>query len=107
LPKADVLIQYGPPDLLEWRDVPVLEPGSGQVRIRVKATGVGPTDLKIRPSEVRFAGPPDVIPEFEAAGVVDGLGPSVSRSKEGTRSLPSCRGGRVRPVCLRIRARKW
>jgi NADPH:quinone reductase-like Zn-dependent oxidoreductase len=54
------------------------EPGPGQVRIRVKAAGVGPTDLKIRRGEVRFARPPDAVLGFEAAGVVDALGPSIS-----------------------------
>jgi Alcohol dehydrogenase GroES-like domain len=45
--------------------------------------GVGPTDLKIRRGEVRFARPPDAILGFEAAGVVDTLGPSVSGIEEG------------------------
>jgi NADPH:quinone reductase-like Zn-dependent oxidoreductase len=72
LPKAAVLTQYGNPDVLEWRDVRILEPGPGQVRVRVRASGVGPTDLKIRPGKVRLAGPPNVILGFEAAGIVDG-----------------------------------
>jgi NADPH:quinone reductase-like Zn-dependent oxidoreductase len=71
------------PDVLAWRDVPMPEPGPGQVRIRVKAAGVGPTDLKIRRGEVRFARPPDAVLGFEAAGVVDTLGPSVSGIEEG------------------------
>jgi NADPH:quinone reductase-like Zn-dependent oxidoreductase len=83
MPKAVVLTQYGPPDVLAWRDVPMPEPGPGQVRIRVKAAGVGPTDLKIRRGEVRFARPPDAVLGFEAAGVVDTLGPSVSGIEEG------------------------
>src|SRR5260370_12329154 len=78
MPKAVVLTEYGTPDVLEWRDVPMPEPGPGQVRIRVKAAGVGPTDLKIRRGEVRFARPPDAVLGFEAAGVVDALGSSVS-----------------------------
>lgn len=83
MPKAVVLTQYGPPDVLAWRDVPMPEPGPGQVRIRVKAAGVGPTDLKIRRGEVRFARPPDAVLGFEAAGVVDALGPSVSGIEKG------------------------
>jgi NADPH:quinone reductase-like Zn-dependent oxidoreductase len=83
MPKAVVLTQYRSPDVLAWRDVPLLEPGLGQVRIRVEAAGIGPTDLKIRRGEVRFARPPDAVLGFEAAGVVDALGPSVSGVEEG------------------------
>jgi NADPH:quinone reductase-like Zn-dependent oxidoreductase len=90
MPKAVVLTQYGPPDVLAWRDVPMPEPGPGQVRIRVKAAGVGPTDLKIRRGKVRFARPPDAVLGFEAAGVVDTLGPSVSGIEEGDEVASSC-----------------
>lgn len=48
--KAVVLTMYGPPEVLVWSDVPMSEPGPGQVRIRVKAAGVSPSDPKIRRS---------------------------------------------------------
>jgi NADPH:quinone reductase-like Zn-dependent oxidoreductase len=84
MPKAIVLTQYGPPDVLAWREVAMPEPGPGQVRIRVKSAGVGPTDLKIRSGEARFfASPPDAVLGFEAAGVVDALGSAVSAVEEG------------------------
>ncbi len=84
MPKAIVLTEYGPPDVLAWREVTMPEPGPGQVRIRVKSAGVSPTDLKIRSGEVRFfASPPDAVLGFEAAGVVDALGSSVSGVEEG------------------------
>src|SRR5947209_1550164 len=78
--KAVVLTTYGPPDVLVWRDVALPEPGPGQVRIRVKAAGVSPTDAKIRRGDVQavFPLPPEAILGFEAAGVVDAIGPSVS-----------------------------
>jgi NADPH:quinone reductase-like Zn-dependent oxidoreductase len=85
MPKAVVLTRYGAPDVLVWSDVPMPEPGPGQVRIRVKAAGVSPTDLKIRRGDLEavFALPPDAVLGFEAAGVVDALGPSVSGVEEG------------------------
>jgi NADPH:quinone reductase-like Zn-dependent oxidoreductase len=85
MPKATVLTKYGPPDVLVWTYVPLPEPGPGQVRIRVKAAGVGPTDVKIRRGdlEAAFPLPPDAVLGFEASGVVDALGPSVSGVKEG------------------------
>lgn len=85
MPKAVVLTKYGPPDVLVWRDVPTPEPGRGQVRIRVKAAGVSPTDPKIRRGDLEavFTLPSNAVLGFEAAGVVDALGPSVSGVEEG------------------------
>ena len=80
MPKAVVLTNYGPPAVLVWSDVPMPEPGPGQVRIRIKAAGVSPTDPKIRRGELKavFPLPAGAVLGFEAAGVVDALGPSVS-----------------------------
>jgi NADPH:quinone reductase-like Zn-dependent oxidoreductase len=83
--KAVVLTQYGPPDVLVWSDVPMLEPGPGQVRIRVKAAGVSPTDAKIRRGDVKAVFPlaAGAVLGFEASGVVDAVGSSVSGVQEG------------------------
>jgi NADPH:quinone reductase-like Zn-dependent oxidoreductase len=80
MPKAVVLTGYVPPDVLVWRNIPLPEPGPGQVRIRVKAAVVSPIDTKIRHGDVQavFPLPPEAILGFEAAGVVDAIGPSVS-----------------------------
>ena len=61
------------------------EPGPGQVRICVKAAGVSPTDPKIRRGDLRavFPLPGGAVLGFEAAGVVDALGSSVSGVQEG------------------------
>ena len=48
MPKAVLLTKYGDPGVLVWGDVPMSDPGPGQVRIRVEAAGVSPTDPKIR-----------------------------------------------------------
>jgi len=79
MPNAVVLTKYGPPDVLVCRDVPMPQPGSGQVRVRVQCAGVSPTDPKIRRGDVQaiFRLPPDAVLGFEAAGVVDALGSSV------------------------------
>lgn len=61
------------------------DPGRGQVRIRIKAAAVSPTDPKIRRGDLKavFPLPPNAVLGFEAAGIVDALGPSVSGAKEG------------------------
>lgn len=48
MPKAVVLTQYEPRDILAWSDVSMPGPVPGQARTRIKAAGVGPTALKIR-----------------------------------------------------------
>jgi NADPH:quinone reductase-like Zn-dependent oxidoreductase len=61
------------------------EPGPGQIRIRVHAAGVSPTDLKIRRGDLAqvFPLPPSAILGFDAAGIVDTLGPVVTGVKTG------------------------
>ena len=80
MPYASVLTGYGPPEVLAWSPVARPEPGPGQIRIRVHAAGVGPTDAKIRRGDLRqvFPLPAPAVLGFEAAGTVDALGPAVT-----------------------------
>lgn len=73
---ANVLTEYGGPEVLRWGEVPLPEPGPGQIRIAVRAAGVGLTDLKIRRGDLQavFPLPEPAVVGFEAAGVVDALG---------------------------------
>jgi len=48
MPNAVVMTGYGPPEVLKWAEVPLAEPGEGQIRITVKAAGISPTDLALR-----------------------------------------------------------
>jgi NADPH:quinone reductase-like Zn-dependent oxidoreductase len=84
MPYASVLTRYGPPEVLAWSPVAMPEPGPGQIRIRVHAAGVSPTDLKIRRGDLRQVFPlPSAVLGFEAAGTVDALGPAVTGVKTG------------------------
>ena len=55
------------------------EPSETQIRIKVRVSGVGPTDLKIRRGDLKAfpLGDPAVL-GFETAGVVDAIGGGVS-----------------------------
>jgi NADPH:quinone reductase-like Zn-dependent oxidoreductase len=66
--------------VLEWEDVPVPEPAATEIRIKVRVSGVGPTDLKIRRGEVKevFPLPEPAVLGFETAGTVDAVGSEVS-----------------------------
>jgi len=76
---ACVLTEYGPPDVLHWKDVPIPEPAETQIRIKVRVSGVGPTDLKIRRGDLDgvFPLPEPAVLGFETAGVVDAIGRGV------------------------------
>jgi NADPH:quinone reductase-like Zn-dependent oxidoreductase len=65
--------------------VSVGEPGEGQIRIKVKAAGVSPTDLALRAGYLKDAIPlpPGAVLGFEAAGVVDAAGPGVTGVRAG------------------------
>jgi NADPH:quinone reductase-like Zn-dependent oxidoreductase len=79
MPNAAILTTYGPPNVLEWTDVAMPEPSERQVRIRVRVSGVGPTDLKIRRGDLEsFPLPEPAVLGFETAGVVDAIGSDIS-----------------------------
>ena len=50
---AVVMTGYGPPEVLTWAAVPLPEPGQGQIRVKVKAAGISPTDLALRAGDSR------------------------------------------------------
>ncbi|MBM9506858.1 NADP-dependent oxidoreductase [Actinacidiphila acididurans] len=84
MPGAVVLSEFGPPEVLRWAEVPLPEPAKGQIRIKVKAAGVGPTDLAIRSGHLKaFPLGPDTVLGFEAAGTVDAVGPGVEGTAVG------------------------
>jgi len=84
MPNAVVMTGYGPPEVLEWAAVPLPEPGRGQVRIKVRAAGISPTDLALRAGYLTaFPLPPRAVLGFEAAGTVDAAGPGVTGTSPG------------------------
>jgi len=84
MPNAVVMTGYGPPEVLEWDAVPLPEPGRGQIRIKVRAAGISPTDLALRAGYLTaFPLPPRAVLGFEAAGTVDAAGPGVTGTSPG------------------------
>nr|AIA10468.1 zinc-binding dehydrogenase [uncultured bacterium] len=83
--KAFVRDRYGPPEVLRLEDVAVPSPRAGQVLVRVVATSVNLSDwegLQGSPAYARFGGlfrPSRKILGSDIAGVVAGVGPSVSQ----------------------------
>ena len=83
--KAVRFDEYGGVDVLKVVDVPVPEPGPGQVLVRVKAAGINPGEAKIRDGLLHERWPA-AFPEGEGsdlAGIVERLGPDVTTVAEG------------------------
>jgi NADPH:quinone reductase len=78
--RAVGVTEWGGPDALEVLELPVPEAGPGQVRIRVYAAAVNPTDTLLRDGTRASAlrdMPPPFVPGMDAAGVLDQIGPGV------------------------------
>jgi NADPH:quinone reductase len=75
--KAIGIAEFGGPEVLRVVERPEPHPGVGEVRIRVHAVAVNPTDLGfrsgIRASQLEDRQPP-YIPGMDASGVIDELG---------------------------------
>ena len=88
--KAAVRYRYGPPEVVELRDIERPVPSEGQVLVRVRAASVNRGDLDgltPKPGFVRlFIGlraPRDPRIGIDVAGVVEAVGPGVTRLKAG------------------------
>jgi NADPH:quinone reductase-like Zn-dependent oxidoreductase len=75
--KAVRIHEFGGPETLRVEDLPIPEPGRGEIRIRVMAASVNPVDYKIRNGGYL---PQDALPMTlgrDVAGVVDAVGAEV------------------------------
>ncbi|MEV6012201.1 NADPH:quinone reductase [Streptomyces sp. NPDC051976] len=80
--KAITYTSSGGPGVLTLSERPVPEPGTGEVRVRVRVSGVNPTDWKSR----QGADPAgEQVPNQDGSGVVDAVGPGVPGSRVGER----------------------
>ncbi|MEJ0020120.1 MAG: NADPH:quinone reductase [Acetobacteraceae bacterium] len=78
--------RQGPADeVLVYGELPTPEPGSYEVRVRLEAAGVNPSDTYRRRGPVPAMEYPRVITCSDGAGVVDSVGPMVAESWVGRR----------------------
>ena len=78
--RAVGLFEHGGPEVLQVVELPSVEAGPGQVRIRNHAAAVNPTDIVGRNgmrAEIQKKDPPPYVPGMDAAGVVDQIGEGV------------------------------
>jgi NADPH:quinone reductase-like Zn-dependent oxidoreductase len=82
---AMMVTRPGGPEVLESIALPLEDPGPGQLRVRVKAAGVGSTDLLMLTGTYMYAPKIPFVPGYEIAGVVDAIGAGVSGFAVGQR----------------------
>jgi NADPH2:quinone reductase len=74
-------------EVLVVGEMPDPEPGPGEVRIRVVASGINPGDVKKRQNAFDYGMPyPRVIPHSDGAGTIDRVGPGVPEARVGERT---------------------
>jgi NADPH2:quinone reductase len=83
--RALMLTKKGGPEVLQVVELPLENPSAGQLRIRVKAAGVGATDLIMLGGKYPFAPKIPFVPGYETVGEVDAIGPGVTGFKLGQR----------------------
>jgi len=72
-------------DVLHVGELPTPEPGPGEVRVRLVASGVNPIDIKRRRGARGQTVEEPTVPHFDGAGVVDAVGAGVSSDRVGER----------------------
>ncbi len=91
----------GGPEVLEVREAADPEPGPGEVRVRVKASGINFADILARMGLYQDAPPLPCVVGYEVAGEVDALGPDVEGFAPGDRVVSATRfGGYSDVVCV-------
>ncbi|MDH6624246.1 NADPH:quinone reductase-like Zn-dependent oxidoreductase [Streptomyces sp. LBL] len=81
--RAIRLHEHGGPEVLRDEEVPIPEPGPGEVLVRVHAVGVNPPDWYLRDGYTTMPGEPDatvslpVIPGTDVSGVVEAVASDV------------------------------
>ena len=73
-----MLTRKGGPEVLEVVELPLAPPGPGQLRVRIRAAGVGATDVMMLSGNYPFAPKIPFVPGYEVAGVIDAIGAGVT-----------------------------
>lgn len=93
--KVAFVARYGPPEVVEFREVPTPSPAAGEVRIRVLAAAVTAADWRLRSGVLPrgfaalrgivlgFGGPRKGVLGTDAAGLIDAVGAGVARCQVG------------------------
>ena len=92
----------GGPDTLQLLEVPVPEPGTGEVRLAVRACAINYPDTLVIEDKYQMRPPRPFAPGHEVAGVVEALGAGVTAPAVGTPVIASAGyGGLAEKIVVR------
>lgn len=72
-------------EVLRVAEVDTPQAGPGEVRVKLAASGVNPSDVKSRQGTTRKIAWPRLIPHSDGAGVIDQVGDGIAKSRLGER----------------------
>jgi len=106
--KATVYNRYGPPDVLQIRDVEKPVPKDNEVLIEIRAASVNPLDWRLMRGKPLFARlmtgglrkPKITRPGVDVAGHVEAVGRNVTQFKPGDEVFGVCRGAFAEYACV-------
>ena len=83
--KAIRIHNYGGPEVLLYEEVVVPTPATGELLVKVQAASVNPLDWKTRAGYLKdfFPHTFPFIPGWDASGIVEAVGPGVTKFKKG------------------------
>jgi NADPH:quinone reductase-like Zn-dependent oxidoreductase len=106
--KAIVYDKYGPPDVLQFRDIATPAPADNEVLIHVRAASANPLDWHFMRGEPWFIRlmlglrkPKDKRLGVDVAGVVEAVGRNVTQFKPGDAVFGGCRGAFAERACAK------
>lgn len=93
--------RYGTPDVLEVRESADPSPAPGEVRIRVRASGINFAEIMARQGLYEDAPKPPMVVGYEVAGEIDAIGEGVADRVVGQKVISMTRfGGYADTVCV-------
>ena len=72
-------------DVLTVAEIDTPQPGPGEVRVKLRASGVNPSDVKAREGRTRKIAYPRVVPHSDGAGDIDMVGEGVPAARQGAK----------------------
>lgn len=97
--KGWIVREFGGLDAMQYESLPIPEPGAGEVRIRVHASGMNFAETRMRAGT--YSGQPlPFVAGMEMAGVVDEVGAGVQDFKVGQRVFGRARGAHAEYVSV-------
>ena len=91
MPKIVRFHETGGPEVLQLEDLPLAEPAKGEIRLKVEAIGLNRAEIMFRKGQYLEAPQLPSRLGYEAAGIIDAVGPDVTDFRIGDRvsTIPS------------------